>query len=150
MVLCGICYKRSYNVTECGHHFCRGCLIRWGRNDCKLCLGRKCGAMGGKITCPACRQVIASVHYPNTRSNARRGEVAERLMRLFKNMNEKTGKARLDAAEILIKNLWAERVTLRHCLYVSTSMKHHAERFAKQLSEVGRKIPVELKYLLDF
>ena len=35
-------------------------------------------------------------------------------------------------------------------LYASTSMKHHAERFAKQLSEVGRKIPVELKYLLDF
>ena len=65
-------------------------------------------------------------------------------MRLFKNMNEKTGKARLDAAEILIKNLWAERVTLRHCLYVSTSMKRHAERFAKQLSEVGRKIPVKV------
>jgi len=71
-------------------------------------------------------------------------------MQLFKNMKGKTGEARLDAADILIKNLWAERVTLRHCLYVSTTMKHHAERFIRQLSEVGRKIPVELKYLLDF
>ena len=148
MVSCGICYRASNHTTECGHNFCRGCLIQWVR-WCFFCGRCGGGRADGKMSCPMCRQIVEGVEYPNTRSNARREKVAVEMKALFGAMRRGTA-GREEAIEEAIRYFWKERVVSRRCKRFSSILRRRARALVGQYRDMGRDMPIELKYLLDF
>ena len=140
MVSCGICYRTTAHTTECGHHFCQGCLMHCGY--CHICRrGSMC------VKCPMCRRAIGEVSYPNTRSQIRQREVAARFSYLCSKIPVGN---RIHAIEEVTRYVWKERAILRRCYLFSALVKKRVIVLIEQYRTMGKKMPVELKYLLNF
>ena len=159
MVLCGVCFNQTSNVTECGHYFCRGCLTRWGGGKywCYLCEGVHCGAgrrgewFDYQMTCPMCRQIIKVVDYPNTRSSGKVHIASTRLRGLLGRVEKCTNiiQRRRLVARIMIY-MWKERVVFRRCRWFTGVVRKQATRLVGDYRKYNITPPEVLALLVDF
>ena len=57
---CQVCASAANSLTECGHLFCKECLVKWEKEwyqaSDPYC--RMQGTLKGVLTCPACRNWV--------------------------------------------------------------------------------------------
>ena len=136
MTNCTICYKKTNNKTECGHHFCAKCLHKWVQ------------AQGGEeTTCPMCRKVILvpELKYPGTRSNANK-------LQVFATLTEMMNKQRdmIDSSEYVVQILeyvWKMRVIFRQYDTFSTIIVEKTNDLEMQYRRENKNPPAILFHI---
>jgi len=134
MTDCAICYKKTNNKTECGHHFCIKCLRKWKK------------AQGEKATrCPMCRTVILVLEYPGTRSSTNKLQVFATLKDMMKKQEDM-----INSSEYVVQILeyvWKMRVIFRQYDTFSTIIVEKTNDLEMQYRRENKNPPAILFHI---
>jgi len=124
---CPICFKKADYTTDCGHHFCKKCLYRWGD------------------TCPLCRASL-KLRYPNTRSMGLENHVIRNTSILLATIKRENGSEnKIKYAEKLLDFLWEYRIVIRKYGHLREIVRERSAYIKKECIELGFEPPKIIK-----